>query len=86
MVYTIFLGSIKSYEGVESKIGGAVSKFVHHHQQSRHKGRITPYAVRFVIFSIWWQGKDKHRLKDLNNYISERKNKAIKRRINCTKL
>ena len=25
-----------------------------------------------VIFSIWWQGKDKHKLKVLNNYINKK--------------
>ena len=31
-----------------------------------------------VVFSIWWQGKDKHKLKVLNNYISKKETQGDK--------
>ena len=31
-----------------------------------------------VVFSIWWQGKDKHKLKVLNNYINKKETQGDK--------
>ena len=39
-----------------------------------------------VVFSVWWQGKDKHKLKVLTIILTRRKHKVIKQRINCTKI
>ena len=35
-------------------------------------------SVALVIFSVWWQGKDKHKLKVLNNYINKKETQSDK--------